>query len=69
MFGSVVTGENRLNSDLDFLADLEAGRTIFDLGGFLSDFQELLGTEVDVVESRSIDPCIRDPVLGEAVGL
>jgi len=31
VFGSVATGENRPDSDVDFLVDLESGRTIFDL--------------------------------------
>ena len=69
VFGSVVHGENRPDSDVDFLVDLESGRTIFDLAGFLGDLRDLLGTEVDVVESRSIHPYIRDRVLAEAVGL
>jgi len=33
------------------------------------DLRDLLGTEVDLVESRSIHPYIRDRVLAEAVGL
>jgi predicted nucleotidyltransferase len=31
VFGSVATGENRPDSDVDFLVDLDSGRTIFDL--------------------------------------
>lgn len=69
IFGSVATGENRPDSDVDFLVDIESGRTLFDLGGLLSDLSDLLGTEVDVVESRSIHPYIRDRVLAEAVSL
>ncbi len=69
VFGSVATGENRPGSDIDFLVDVERGRTIFDLARFLGDLRELLGTEVDVVESRSIHPYIRDRVIGEAVKL
>lgn len=69
VFGSVATGESRPDSDVDFLVDLESGRTLFDLAGFLGDLRDLLGTDIDVVESRSIHPYIRDRVLGEAVGL
>jgi predicted nucleotidyltransferase len=69
VFGSVATGENRPDSDVDFLVDMESGRTIFDLADFLGDLRDLLGTEVDVVESRSVHPYIRDRVLAEAVGL
>lgn len=69
VFGSVAVGESRPDSDVDFLVDMESGRTIFDLAGFMGDIRALLGTEVDVVESRSIHPYIRDRVLAEAVGL
>ena len=69
IFGSVATGESRPDSDIDFLVDIESGRTVFDLGALLSDLRALLGTEIDVVESRSIHPYIRDRVLAEAVSL
>jgi uncharacterized protein len=69
VFGSVGTGENRPDSDVDFLVDLESGRGLLDLGGLLSDLQELLGTEVDLVESGCIHPYIRNRVLAEAVPL
>ncbi|MBI4875735.1 MAG: nucleotidyltransferase family protein [Acidobacteria bacterium] len=69
VFGSVATGENRPDSDADFLVDLDSGRTIFDLAEFLGDLRDLLGTGIDIVESRSIHPCIRDRVLAEAVKL
>jgi hypothetical protein len=69
VFGSVAMQENRPDSDVDFLVDMEAGRTIFDLARFMGDVRDLLGTEVDVVESRSIHPYIRDRVLAEAIGL
>jgi hypothetical protein len=69
VFGSVATGESRPDSDVDFLVDLDSGRTIFDLALFLGDLRDLLGTEIDVMESRSIHPYIRDRVLAEAVKL
>jgi uncharacterized protein len=69
VFGSVAVGESRPDSDVDFPVDIESGRTIFDLAGFMGDIRDLLRTEVDVIESRSIHPYIRDRVLAEAVGL
>jgi len=69
VFGSVATAENRPDSDIDFLVDLESGRTVFDLAGFLGDLRGLLGAEIDVVESRSIHPYIRARVFAEAVGI
>jgi predicted nucleotidyltransferase len=69
VFGSVATGENRPDSDVDFLVDLDRGRTLFDLAKFLGDLRDLLETEVDVVESQSVHPYIRERVMTEAVGL
>ena len=69
VFGSVATGENRPESDVDFLVDLERDRGLLDLGGLLSDLQALLGVNVGLVESDSIRPYIRRRVLDEAVPL
>jgi uncharacterized protein len=69
VFGSVVRGEDRVDSDIDFLIDLEPGRTLFDLGGLYSDLQDLLGHEVDVVTENGISKYIRRQVLAEAVAL
>ena len=33
IFGSVARGEARSDSDVDFLVDMEPGRTLFDMGG------------------------------------
>ena len=65
----VATGENRPESDVDFLVDLDQGRGLLDLGGLLSDLHDLLGVDVELVESGSIHPYIRDRVLREAVPL
>jgi uncharacterized protein len=69
VFGSVATGENKPESDVDFLVDLDEGRGLLDLGGLLSGLHDLLGVEVDVVESGCIHPYTRDRVLSEAVPL
>ncbi len=69
IFGSVVTGENGPGSDIDFLVDLDQGRGLLDLGGLAFDLSELLGVEVDLLESGCIHPYIRNRVLAEAVPL
>jgi len=69
VFGSVSRGEARDDSDLDFLVDLDEGRSLLDLGGLLMDLQELLGCPVDVVTEKSLRPRIRERVLREAMPL
>jgi hypothetical protein len=69
IFGSVVRGEDRVDSDIDFLIDLEPGRTLFDLGGLYADLQDLLGHKVDVVTENGISKYIRRQILEEAIAL
>ena len=65
VFGSVVRGDNRDESDIDFLIEFETGRTLFDLIGLKLDLQDLLGATVDVVTPNSLR-YMRDRVLAEA---
>ena len=69
VFGSVARGEADEQSDVDFLVDLEPGRSLLDLGGLLMDMQDLLGCRVDVVTEKGLRPRIRDQVFREAVPL
>jgi predicted nucleotidyltransferase len=69
VFGSLVHGENRPDSDVDFLVDLDPGRTISDLGGLLMDLQDALGAPVDVVTERGLRVRARESILAEAVVL
>jgi len=50
IFGSVARGEASVDSDVDFLVDLDAERTLFDLSGLILDLEDALGRKVDVVE-------------------
>ncbi len=66
LFGSVARDEAGLDSDVDFLVDLEPGRSLLDLGGLLMDLQKLLGRKVDVVTETGLRPRLRPRVLREA---
>ena len=66
VFGSVARGEARPDSDVDFLVNMEPGRTLFDMGGLLMDLRDLLGVNVDVVTEHGLKQRIRDRVLKEA---
>jgi hypothetical protein len=69
IFGSAARGEDDGRSDVDFLVDMEPGRSLLDLGGLLMDLEELLGREVDVVTVNGLHSRIRDRVLREAVAV
>jgi predicted nucleotidyltransferase len=67
VFGSVARGEADDESDLDFLVEMEPGRSVLDLGGLLMDIQGLLGRSVDVVTENGLKERIRERVLREAI--
>ena len=66
VFGSVANGTADENSDIDFLVELEPGRSLFDLGGLLMELQELLARKVDVVTEKGLHWYIKERVLSEA---
>jgi uncharacterized protein len=69
VFGSVVRGEATEKSDIDLLVDMEPGRSLFDVGGFLMDLQDLLGCKVDVITTKGLKRSIKEEVLKEAIPL
>ncbi len=69
IFGSAARGEADAQSDVDFLVNLESGRSLLDLGALLMDLQDLLNREVDVVTEAGLRPRIRNRVLSEAMPL
>ena len=69
VFGSVARGEADEKSDVDFLVELEPGRSLFDRAALLVELEQLLGHRVDVITERGLRPRIRERVLREAVPL
>jgi predicted nucleotidyltransferase len=69
VFGSVARGEADASSDVDFLVELEAGRSLLDLGGLQFELEALLGHKVDVATERGLKPRMRDRVLREAISV
>lgn len=66
LFGSVARGEAGPNSDVDFLVDMEPGRSLFDLGGLSVELENLLHCKVDLLTEKSLHWYIRENVLHEA---
>ena len=69
VFGSVSRGEATENSDIDFLVDVESTCSLFDLGGFQADLEDLLERKVDVVSERGLRPRFRAQVMQDAIQL
>lgn len=58
LFGSAARGDARPGSDLDFLVELENGRSLVDLVGVKHDLESLFGRPVDVFTRRSLKPAV-----------
>jgi uncharacterized protein len=69
LFGSMSRDTADPGSDVDLIADLEEEGTLFDLGAFLLDLQDLLGRPVHVLTEEALHPGIRTRALQEAVNL
>jgi uncharacterized protein len=66
VFGSTARGADTAASDLDLLVDPLPRATLFDLGGFQDEMEELLGVAVDVRTPGDLPTPIRARVLREA---
>lgn len=63
LFGSYVSGNNTLESDVDILVELPENATLFELGGLKIDLEKKLNKKVDVVTYKSISPMIKESIL------
>ena len=69
VFGSVARGEADAASDVDFLVEMEPGRSLLDLGGLLVELRAVVGRPVDLATPGGLKDRIRARVLREAVPL
>ncbi len=70
VFGSVARGEERPDSDVDFLVEFDHGYDLFTQRLPLTrQLAELLGRPVDLVPEHELNRHLRDRILKEAVAL
>ncbi|MDO5494260.1 MAG: nucleotidyltransferase domain-containing protein [bacterium] len=69
VFGSVATGEDQADSDVDLLFTMREPIGLLALSALEDALADLIGTEVDLVPDSSLRPDVRDRVLAEAVRL
>jgi predicted nucleotidyltransferase len=71
VFGSVSRGEADATSDVDFLVRIAPDRLGFAYFGSLealkNDLSTLLGCTVDVIDSRTLRPLIREEAMNDAL--
>jgi predicted nucleotidyltransferase len=69
VFGSVVRGTARRGSDIDFLVEMEEGRSLLDHAALILDLERLLKRSVDVASERGLRQPLRKEVLRDAIAL
>lgn len=69
VFGSVARGEDRPDSDVDLLAELPAGLSLFGLGRLEADLEAILGNRVDLISAADLKPGVRERVEQDLVAL
>jgi predicted nucleotidyltransferase len=69
LFGSVARGDNRPDSDIDILVDIDpaAGVTVFDYVALKDYIASLFEGHVDVVDREALKPHLRSPSLQDKV--
>jgi predicted nucleotidyltransferase len=66
VFGSVARGDDRAQSDIDLLVDMDPDRSLLDIVALGQDLEELLDCRVDVLTGASLHPALRDRILAES---
>lgn len=67
VFGSVARGEERSDSDIDFLVDFPQGYDLFTQRFPLNEeLMKLTGRKIDLIPEHELNPHLRQAVLNEA---
>jgi uncharacterized protein len=69
IFGSVASGLDTDQSDLDLLVDSTPETTMFDIGAIKNELQKLLGVRVDVLTPNALPDSFRQHVIANAMPL
>ncbi len=67
--GSAARGEDRPDSDVDLVVDLDRSAGLFELEALRRELSEILGVAVDVAPSDSLRPRVREEVKREAIAI
>jgi len=65
LFGSLVRGEMKEDSDIDILVEIDKDISLLDFIGIKQEIEDSLARSVDLVEYDTIKPIIKDAILSE----
>lgn len=66
VFGSVLTGDDTDDSDLDILVELTKQTTLMDIAAIQYELKQLLGISVNVLTPNALPDTFRNQVIGQA---
>jgi predicted nucleotidyltransferase len=69
VFGSVLSGQDTEDSDLDILIDTTPSTSLMDVAAIQVELESLLGVSVDVLTPNALPDKFRDSVIAQAVCL
>jgi uncharacterized protein len=69
VFGSVARGEDRPDSDVDLVAELPPGMSLFGLARLQAELEVIVGTRVDLVPATDPKPDVRKRARRDLVAL
>mgnify|MGYP000344216532 CR=1 FL=1 len=69
VFGSVLRGEDTVDSDLDLLIDPTSETSLMDIGAIRHELKALLGVNVDILTPNALPDSFRDQVLKDSVSV
>jgi len=67
LFGSLVRGEQKADSDIDLLAEFDDDADLFDLLGLIVYLEEVFQCPVDIVPKNALRAELRETVLSQVV--
>ena len=69
IFGSVIRGEAKKNSDIDILVEFskEVRMGLMEFAHIINEIEDKLNKKVDLIEYTSIHPLLKDNILKEEV--
>jgi predicted nucleotidyltransferase len=69
VFGSIARGEAGPASDIDFLVEMDRGRSLLDLIELSQELEFVLQRKVDILTDEGLSPYLKERIQAEAIPL
>lgn len=69
VFGSVARGEEKKNSDVDFLVKGKKGTSLFEIVRFKREVEKLIRKKADVILDDSVNKLLKKIIFNEAISI